>query len=323
MKQILVTLPMPPEKRALLERQMPGAAYTYCSKNEVTDGQIAAANIILGNLPPERLACAGKLEWLQLNSSGADAYAKPGVLPAGAKLTNATGAYGLAISEQLLGYTFFLKKKFGLYHKNQLKGVWKDEGMVTAIAGSTTLVVGLGSIGGDYAAKMAALGSRVYGIRRNKTACPPYLAAVGSFAQLDEWLPTADIVALALPNTPQTVHLFDKARLARMKPGSILLNVGRGSCIDSDALAEALRAGPLSAAALDVTEPEPLPAQHPLWKSENLFLTPHVAGDFHLQETLDQITALFIENLGRYARGEELQNPVDPVTGYRAFQKEG
>lgn len=318
-KQILVTLPMPPEQRALLEQQMPGAVYTYCPKNEVTDGQIAAANIILGNLPPERLAGAKKLEWLQLNSSGADAYAKPGVLPAGAKLTNATGAYGLAISEQLLGYTFFLKKKFGRYYKNQLNGVWKDEGAVTAVAGSTTLVVGLGSIGGDYAAKMAALGSRVYGIRRNKTACPPCLAAVGSFEQLDEWLPQADIVALALPNTPETVRLFDAPRLARMKPGSILLNVGRGSCIDQEALADALRAGPLMAAALDVTEPEPLPAGHPLWGLENLFLTPHVAGDFHLQETLDWITALFIENLGRYARGEALQNPVDPATGYRAF----
>lgn len=323
MKQILVTLPMPPEKRALLEAQMPDAAYTYCPKNEVSDEQIAAANIILGNLPAERLACAGSLEWLQLNSSGSDAYAKPGVLPAGAKLTNATGAYGLAISEQLLGYTFFLKKKFGLYHKNQLNGVWKDEGTVTAIAGSNTLVVGLGSIGGDYAAKMAALGSRVYGIRRNKTACPPYLAALGSFEQLDEWLPMADIVALALPNTPETVHLFDEARLARMKPGSILLNVGRGSCIDQDALAAALRTGPLTAAAIDVTEPEPLPAEHPLWKCENLFLTPHVAGDFHLQETLDWIISLFIENLGRYARGEALQNPVDPATGYRAFHKEG
>lgn len=323
MKQILVTLPMPPEKRALLESQMPDAAYTYCPKNEVSDGQIAAANIILGNLPPERLACAGSLEWLQLNSSGSDAYAKPGVLPSGAKLTNATGAYGLAISEQLLGYTFFLKKKFGRYYKNQLNGVWKDEGRVTAIAGSTTLVVGLGSIGGDYAAKMAALGSRVYGIRRNKTACPPYLAALGGFDELDEWLPMADIVALALPNTPETVHLFDETRLARMKPGSILLNVGRGSCIDQDALAAALHTGPLMAAALDVTDPEPLPAEHPLWKSENLFLTPHIAGDFHLQETLDWITDLFIENLGRYARGEALQNPVDPATGYRAFHKEG
>lgn len=320
MKQILVTLPMPPEQRALLEAQMPDAAYTYQPKTEVTDEQIASALIILGNLPPARLAGAKKLEWLQLNSSGADAYAKPGVLPEGAKLTNATGAYGLAISEQLLGYTFFLKKKLGLYHKNQLAGLWKDEGTVTGIAGSTTLVVGLGSIGGDYAVKMAALGSRVFGIRRNQTACPGYLAGLGTFARLDEWLPLADIVALALPNSPETNRLFDAARLAKMKPGSILLNVGRGSCIDTDALVNALHTGPLGGAALDVTDPEPLPPEHPLWQCENLLLTPHVAGEFHLQETLDQITALFIENLGRYARGEALKNPVDPATGYRAFE---
>lgn len=320
MKQILVTIPMQPQQRALLEQQLPGADYTYLPAQQVQDGQIAAAHIILGNLPPERLHLATQLEWLQLNSSGADAYAKPGVLPQGALLTNSTGAYGLAISEHLLAQTLFLKKKLGLYYKNQLAGQWKDEGQVTAIAGSTTLVVGLGSIGGDYARKMALLGSRVYGIRRNRAACPDYLQGVGTFDDLDAWLPQADIVALALPNTPQTYRLFNAGRLALMKPGSILLNVGRGTTVDTDALCAALASGPLMAAALDVTDPEPLPVGHPLWKCGNLLLTPHVAGDYHLQETLDCIVGLFVRNLGRFARGEALENPVDLATGYRKFQ---
>lgn len=319
MKQVLVTLPIPPEKRLVLEAQLPDAQYTYATLDTVTDEQIAAANIVLGKLPPARAHKAAQLEWLQLSISGADAFLKPGVLPEGVRLTSATGAFGLAVSEQLLGFTFFLKKKFGLYHTNQLNALWKDEGMATAIAGSTTLVVGLGSIGGDYAAKMAALGSRVYGIRRNRTACPDYLAGLGTFAQLDEWLPMADIVALCLPGTPETAGLFNAERLGRMKPGSILLNGGRGNSVCTDALVEALHAGPLAAAGLDVTDPEPLPPGHPLWKCENLLLTPHVAGNFHLQETTDDVIALFIENLGRYARGEALKNPVDPATGYRAF----
>lgn len=317
MKNVLVTVPFPEEMKPQLEQQLPDARFTYCRAADVTDEMLAETNILLGNVPPTRVPLASKLEWMQLNSSGSDAYVKPGVLPAGAKLTNSTGAYGLAISEHLLAATLFLKKKLGLYHRNQQRCLWQDEGRVTAIQGSTTLVVGLGSIGGDYAKKMAALGSKVYGIRRNRTACPDYLEAVGTFEELDAWLPKADIVALALPNSPQTYRLFDAARMAKMKPGSILLNVGRGTCIDSDALLDALQKGPLMGASIDVTDPEPLPADSPLWQCENLLITPHISGDYHLQETLDYILGLFVENLGRFARGEELLNPVDFETGYR------
>lgn len=321
MKNILVTIPITDEQKQRLKAQMPDAVYCFCPEEELNDDQIAEADLILGNVSPDRVTLAKHLEWLQLNSSGSDAYAKPGVLPEGAKLTNATGAYGLAISEHLLAQTFFLKKKLGLYHRNQMAGQWKDEGQVTAIQGSTTLVVGLGSIGGDYARKMSLLGSNVYGIRRNCAECPEWLKALGTFEDLDKWLPQADIVALALPHTPQTYRLFNAERLGRMKRGSILLNVGRGSVIDTDALYHALNNGPLMAAAIDVTDPEPLPEGHPLWKCENLLLTPHIAGNYHLQETLDYIVELFIANLGRYARGEELENPVDMATGYRKFKQ--
>lgn len=242
------------------------------------------------------------------------------MLPQGCALTNSTGAYGLAISEHLLATTFFLKKKLGLYARNHARALWQDEGRVTAIQGSTTLVIGLGSIGGDYARKMALLGSRVYGIRRTAAPCPDYLAGVGTFAQLEEWLPKADIVALALPNSPQTVGLMNAQRFALMKPGSILLNVGRGSCVDSAALYQALQEGPLAGASIDVTDPEPLPADSPLWQCENLLITPHISGDYHLQETLDYIVSLFLENLERYAKGEPLRNPVDFETGYRKSQ---
>lgn len=317
MKQVIVTIPFPQERKAELEGQLPGGRFIYCPPAQITDEMLAQTNILLGNVPPARVPLAPQLEWMQLNSSGSDAFVKPGVLPVGAKLTNSTGAYGLAISEHLLAATLFLKKKLGLYHRNQQKALWQDEGPVSAIQGSTTLVIGLGNIGGDYARKMAALGSHVYGIRRNQAPCPDHLEAVGTFAQLDEWLPKADIVALALPNSPETYRLFDEARMARMKPGSILLNVGRGSCIDQDALLNALRNGPLMGASIDVTDPEPLPAESPLWQCENLLITPHISGEYHLQETLDHIVELFIENLGRYVRGEELRNPVDFQTGYR------
>jgi phosphoglycerate dehydrogenase-like enzyme len=318
--KILITVPFTQKQKERLQAQMPGADYTYTTRIKATDDKIREADIILGNLPVGRLSQAAHLKWLQLNSSGADAYAADGVLAPETALTNATGAYGLAISEHLLATTFFLKKKLGKYYRNQKEREWKDEGQVTAIAGSRTLVLGLGSIGGDYARKMALLGSRVIGIRRTKAACPDYLEEIGTFEDIDRFLPEADIVAMALPNTPQTYHIMNEERLSGMKRGSILLNVGRGTAIDQEALVKALKNGPLAGASIDVTDPEPLPADHPLWRCENLLLTPHIAGDYHLQETLDQIVELFIDNLGRYARGKELRNPVDKKTGYRKTQ---
>ena len=290
--KILITVPFTKEQEKRLREQMPGAEYEFTTRIKASDEQIREADIILGNLPVARLAQAENLKWLQLNSSGADAYAAD----------------------------FFLKKKLGRYYINQKNREWKDEGQVTAISGSRTLVIGLGSIGGDYARKMALLGSRVIGIRRTKAECPDYLEEIGTFEDIDRFLPEADIVAMALPNTPQTYHIMNEERLSGMKRGSILLNVGRGTAIDQDALVKVLRNGPLAGASIDVTDPEPLPEDHPLWRCENLLLTPHIAGDYHLQETLDQIVELFIDNLGRYARGKELKNPVDKKTGYRKTQ---
>lgn len=318
--KILITVPFTEEQRTRLQAQMPDAEYTYTKRGKATEEMIRNADIILGNVPAAQLSLAENLKWLQLNSSGADVYAKEGVLAPDVLLTNSTGAYGLAISEHLIGATFFLKKKLGYYYRNQMRAEWKDEGRVTAIAGSRTLVLGLGNIGGDYARKMYALGSRVIGIRRTASACPGYLEAAGTFDDLDRYLPEADIVMMALPNTPQTYHIMNAERLAKMKKGSILLNVGRGTAVDQEALVDALKNGPLAGASIDVTDPEPLPSGHPLWKCENLLLTPHISGDYHLQETLDYIIELFIDNLGRYANGKELRNPVDRKTGYRKTQ---
>lgn len=315
--KIIITVPFTEEQQAQLRAQMPGADYIFTEAVNVTDEQLQEADILLGNVPVGRLEQAVNLKWLQLNSSGSDAYAKKGVIPESTLLTNATGAYGLAISEHLVGVTFFLVKKLGYYYRNQWKAQWTDEGPVQAIEGSKTLVIGLGNIGGGYARKMSLLGSRVTGIRRTVSECPDYLEAIGTYEDLDTFLPEADIVAMALPNTPQTYHIMSAERLAKMKPGSILLNVGRGNAVDQDALVFALQRGNLAGASIDVTEPEPLPADHPLWKCENLLLTPHVSGGYHLQETLDYIVDLFIDNLGRYAAGKELRNPVDRKTGYK------
>ncbi|MDD2458069.1 MAG: D-2-hydroxyacid dehydrogenase [Eubacteriales bacterium] len=318
---ILVTIPMTPNQRRELESQASGHAFVYTSREALQAADVAAADIILGNVPPALLTGAQRLRWIQLNSAGSNDYAKPGILPEGTQLTNASGSYGLAISEHMLGFCLMLIKKLHLYRDNQSRALWHDEGPVTSIASSTTLVIGLGDIGSQFASRMQALGSTVLGIRRMPAAGKPdFVASVHGLDELDELLPQADFVALTLPETPQTIHLINRERLALMKPGTVLVNVGRGNAIETEALCDALAAGHLGGAGLDVTDPEPLPADHRLWSLPNVLITPHVSGFYHLQATLDSIVALATRNLGHFMRGEQLENVVDRSTGYRMTQ---
>lgn len=317
MREIIVTLPVDPAQRQAFAALAPDAHFTYTDKKHVTAEEVAEAEVILGNLPAALLSGAKKLKWLQLNSAGAESYTRPGVLPAGVQLTNASGAYGLAISEHMVALVLAWMKKLPLYGAHQQNGAWQDEGPVRSVFGARTLVVGLGDIGGEFARRMHALGSRVTGIRRSRAALPPYLDALYQMDALDSLLPEMDIVAICLPGTEKTRHLFDRARLAKMKQDALLVNVGRGNIVDTDALNDALQSGALGGACLDVTDPEPLPQAHPLWRAPGALITPHIAGGYHLEETLRRIIALCQRNLKAYLADAPLENLVDPTTGYR------
>lgn len=317
LENILVLLPVNDRQKAMLREKAPGATFVFQTAGTVTAEQMAQAEAIIGNPPAQLLPKAARLRWLQLNSAGADAYLH-GALPAGAVMTNATGAYGLAISEHLLAMLLSLLKNLPFYRDNQRQSLWKDGGPARSVYGSQALVVGLGDIGGEFARRLQALGASVTGVRRTDNAeVPPYVDRLVLADQLDDWLPTADIVALCLPGTQETTHLFSAQRIARMKPGAILLNVGRGSAIDTNALCDALESGRLSGAGLDVTDPEPLPADHRLWQTPGALITPHVSGGFHLRETFERIVAISAENLGRLVADQPLRNQVDFSTGYR------
>lgn len=316
-KQVLVVLPMNESEKDLLKSKMPEASFLFCKPTEVTEELVKEANIIIGNVSPTMIKGTNKLEWIQLNSAGTDGYCEEGVLPKNALLTNATGAYGLALSEHMLGMVFEIKKKLNLYYINQLNREWKDEGKVTAIEGSTTLVVGLGDIGGSFAKKMKALGSYTIGIRRTSGLKPEYLDELCTMDELESLLSRADIVALSLPNTKETYHLFNKEMFMHMKKNAIIINVGRGNAICTDDLCEALEEGVIAGAGLDVTDPEPLPSDHKLWNTRGVVITPHVSGAYHLEETRERIVKISIENLERFLKGDDLQNIVDFKTGYR------
>lgn len=319
MKKILVTIPMEEEHKKQIREIAADAEIIYSDKPE--KALIEEAEIILGNVPVESIRGSKNLKWIQLNSAGANNYTEAGVLSEGVLLTNASGAYGLAIAEHMLGMLLAVQKKLHLYAANQKVHQWKDEGKVTSIYGSKTLVVGLGDIGGEFAKRMYALGSKVYGIKRNMTDVPEYLEGIYPMEKLDELLPQFDIVALSLPETKATRGLFDKNRFEKMKKSAILLNVGRGTTVNTADLCEALNSGIIGGAGLDVTDIEPLPSESPLWDAKNLVLTPHVSGGYHLNETLERIRKIALTNLRAYYEGKPLINMVDFATGYRKFVK--
>ncbi len=316
--KIIVTPPFTErQKAALMAAAKNPEELIFCPKEEITEDVIADADVILGNLArPDQAAWAGKLQWIQLNNAGTEGYCEPGVLPEGAVLTNATGAYGLAISEHMIACLFMLRKKLHLYYANQQRREWKNEGHVGVVQKTRVLVIGLGDIGSTFASKMKALGCYTVGIKRHVGAKPDCVEELYGMEELERLLPDMDVVALSLPGNTATRHVLSRERIGLLSSNAIVLNVGRGSAVDTDALSDALYAGKIAGAALDVTDPEPLPADHPLWSAPNALITPHISGGYSLPETLEQIADIFAENLQRFQEGQPLRNVVDMETGY-------
>ncbi len=320
MKKIVIVSQFNEDCRAILREAAEGAELVFSSAEEVDAAQVKDAGMIVGPIPPELLKSAEKLEVLQLQSAGADVYIRPGVLPETVDLCNATGAYGLAVAEHLFAGILAVMKKLHLYRDNQSVPVWKGLGLVGTMWNATVLIIGPGDIGGTLARMCRAFGAHVICVRRRKTEKPDFADEMYTSDELDAVLPRADVVAMAVPGAPDTVNLLSRERIALLKDGAIVANAGRGTAIDTDALAEAVDSGKVGYAFLDVTEPEPLPLDHPLWKKPNVFLTPHVAGGYNMIETQFRIARVVATNIRHYLAGEPRENIVDRRTGYRRPQ---
>lgn len=300
--EVLVLLPVSDAQRARLEAAAPGARFTYDDKVLVDDEKVARANVIIGNLRPQRLALATSLELMQLNSAGYDAYVTA-PLAAGARLASATGAYGQAVSEHMFAMLLAMIKRLPAYRDCQRAHEWADLGDVTSLKGARVLVLGAGDIGSHFARLCEAFGARVTGFRRHPNGTPEGFEQVLPTGELAGHLGSADVVVSFLPSTPETRGLVDKDFLAAMPRGSYLVNGGRGDLVVEQDLVDALASGHIAGAALDVTSPEPLPETSPLWDAPGAFVTPHVAGQFHLAATLDNIVDIAAENLRRHLAG--------------------
>ena len=265
------------------------------------------------------LGRAPKLVWVQAMSAGVDRYRgiEPLMKNDAIVLTNMRGVHGPAIADHAFAMLLELTRNLREHEANQRERRWSREdsgARPIALQGRTMLVVGIGGIGTEIAQRAHGFGMHVIATRRSDTPAPEYVEEIGKPEKLLAMLPRADVVAICVPLTPETEHLFDAAAFEAMKRGSYLINIARGKIVDTDALVAALKSQRLAGACLDVTDPEPLPSEHALWTLPNVIITPHVASE---AEVTDQRAwALLRENLRRFGAGEPLLNVVDKQAGY-------
>ncbi len=268
----------------------------------------------------EFLMAAPNLRWVSARSAGVERFLSvPELMQRDdVVLTNMRGAHGPAIADHVFAMLLALTRDMPAAVSNRATKEWRREGPNglprIALAGRTLLVVGLGGIGTEIARRGHGFGMRVIATRRSDDGAPAFVEYVGKPVELQTLLGKADVVALAVPLTPETNGLFNQAMFDSMKQGSYLINVARGQVVDTDALLDALRSGRLAGAGLDVTDPEPLPSDHPLWVFPNVIITPHVAADAEI--TQERTWAVMRENVRRFGAGEPLVNVVDNRLGY-------
>jgi phosphoglycerate dehydrogenase-like enzyme len=276
------------------------------------------ADVLLGycqDVTPEMQ----RLRWVQNYSVGIDRCVDNPQLHTGrVLLTNTKAIPGPGMAEHAIGMMLMLSHRLDVYHRQQLQGQWRriDNAYseVREVAGKTLLVVGLGGIGRQVAQRAHALGMRVIATRRSSRRGPDYVAYVGLPDELLKLAAQADVVVNVTPLTAETEGMFDSAFFAAMRPDAYFINIGRGKSVVTEDLLAALEAGEIAGAGLDVTDPEPLPPEHPLWHLPNVLITPHSSSPS--DRMANRFWLLVRENLRRYTRGEPMLNVVDIERGY-------
>ena len=274
---------------------------------------IGDADAAFGTMPDALLRQARRLRWLQAPQAAPPAgYYTPDLIAHPVVVTNFREIYNDHISAHIMAFVLAFARGLHYYLPRQARREWKKEPNDTGVIhlpDATALIVGVGGLGSETARLAAAFGMHVMGVDARRKDAPPGVRKLDGVDALDSLLPLADFVILTVPHTPETEGFMHRARFQRMKRGAFFINIGRGRTTRLDDLVAALRAGEIAGAALDVYEQEPLPADHPLWTTPGVLMTPHTAGyGPHLDERrLD----VLLDNARRFLAGQPLRNVVD------------
>ena len=321
----------PPQKIVLtgmgsldaLKSAAPGVNFVVVNSAEEMVTHVADADAIASGdnvVCNERvLAAAKKVRWVAVYSAGVEeclgkkALEKPGIV-----VTNMRAVAGPVMAEHSVAMMFALSRSLQVSIGRQARGEGWGGGFAgsqpQALTGKTLLVVGLGGIGLEVAERAHALGMKIIATRASSREGPAYVSKVGLADDLPAMIGEADVVVSALPLVPATRNLFDAKMFARMKKTAFFINVGRGGSVVTDDLVAALNSGTIAGAGLDVTEPEPLPTDHPLWKAKNIIITPHMSAQSDLGQAAREL--ILREQLRRFATGDKLLSVVDFKKGY-------
>jgi phosphoglycerate dehydrogenase-like enzyme len=277
---------------------------------------IEDADAVYGWVTTEELRAARRLKWVHSPGAGVEwVHACDGLADAGVTVTNTRGAHAQTIAEHTFAMLLYLTRGLGrlidAQRERRWAGAYTDN---VGLSGMTIGVVGLGRIGSEIARRAHAFDMRVIALDAQPVTRPPYVDQVFGVDGLTDLVSASDVIAIAIPITPETRGMFHGGHVGAMRPGSYLMVLSRGGIVDEAAVAASLHAGHLAGAGFDVFENEPLEDESPLWRAPNVLLTPHVSG------TSRQTTALnwgmFVENVGRFLRGHALDNVIDVRRGY-------
>lgn len=299
----------------------PGARIVVATDRAMATREAADADVIVGFNPgicdPRVLEGARELRWLASLSAGVETCVTlPVVRAPGMLVTNMRSVDSPAIAEHAVALMLALAHGLDAFAADTARGRWAGSTAprMIALEGKTLLVAGLGGIGTEVARRAAALGMTVIATREGGGAVPSFVSHVGQPGELLALAARADVVVSALPLTPATTGLYDRRFFATLPRGALFINVARGASVVTDDLVAALASGQVGGAGLDVTEPEPLPPEHPLWRAPRVLITPHISSRSDLPGEARWILA--VENLRRYVAGEPMLLSVDPQRGY-------
>jgi phosphoglycerate dehydrogenase-like enzyme len=307
------------ERLAWMQTAAPGVKLVAAGDRAAAAREAADADALIGACVAEAVQAGPRLRWVQHFSAGVErCIAIPGFADRGIALTNMQKVAGPVMSEHVLAFMFGLARGLATYVPLQARGEWSQDAVPEArmwsLDGKTLLVAGLGGIGTEVARRAQALGMKVIATRNTPQQKPAFVSEQGLAGDLPAFIARADVIVNALPLTPETKGLFDRKLFDAAKRGALFINVGRGGTVVTADLIAALEDGRIGGAGLDVTDPEPLPADHPLWRAPNVLITPHVAASTDLGEEPRWLIAR--ENLRRFIAGGKLLSEVDVKRGY-------
>ncbi|MDO4384234.1 MAG: D-2-hydroxyacid dehydrogenase, partial [Eubacteriales bacterium] len=303
MKKIAVSVHfMTEERKEKIRRAAEKGGYEveFYDNDDAAVGKISDAEIVFCETP-KPVKGLSNIRWCASSYAGIAPYLETGVLPEGCQLTNGAGSYGVTISEHIVMMALMLLKQMPRYGEIIANREWRHDVEIRSIYGSRVTILGTGDIGKYTAKRMKGMAAKsVIGMNRSGQCDEPAFDRIITREALDSVLTETDILVLAMPETKETRGTLSKERIALLPEHAIVINVGRGSAIDQEALMEALNSGRIAGAALDVVMPEPLPKDHPLWETRNTIITPHISGNMSLEHTREESVDLFCANVERY-----------------------